>query len=310
MAFSWLFYGNAPCARYRFLSMAKGDKSRRDRRPAVPRSGGGRGKSSSKFSRGGREDGAERSFADFAQRSTRRPDVMRDVRRAASKDAGENKLSKLLRPSFGMLVVVLILAGTAFVAVAYNLRDVQARPVQNEDHWHSPYAVWDCVQGGEGGFLPAFQSDNDPSGIHSHGDGLIHVHPFYERSSGREAKLKHFMEAMGIAVTPESIVLDDGRVLTAGEECGGEPSIIVVARWEFASSVDEAPQVFTEGFGELRFLNNGEAWTIARTTEGAEIPPPPADRISFLQLVDPNALRRGDEEAGEGEEGNLEDAGE
>ncbi len=303
-----LLYGNAPCARYRFLSMARGDKSRRDQLPAVPRSGKGSGKSASRFSRGGREEGAGRNFADFAQRSTRRPDVMRDVRRAASKDAGENKLSKLMRPSFGMLVVVLILAGTAFVAVAYNLRDVQARPVQNEDHWHSPYAVWDCAQGGEGGFLPPFQSDNDPSGIHSHGDGLIHVHPFFERSSGHEAKLKHFIEAMGISVTPENITLDDGRVLVAGEDCGGEPSIIVVARWEFASSVDEAPQVFTEEFGELRFLNNGEAWTIARAPEGAEIPPPPPDRISFLELVDPNALSRGDEEAGQGEEGNLEDA--
>lgn len=222
---------------------------------------------------------------------------MRDVRRAASKDAGERRLANLLRPSFGMLVVVLILAGTAFVAVAYNLRDVQARPVQNEDHWHSPYGVWDCAEGEQGGFLPAFQSDNDPTGIHSHGDGIIHIHPFYERASGHEAKMKHFFESMGISVTPERIVLDNGRELPAGDDCGGEPSIIAIARWEFASSSDEAPEVFTEGFDDLRFLNNGEAWTIARIPQDAEIPPPPPERIAFLGQVDPNALRRADEEA-------------
>lgn len=247
---------------------------------------------------------------------------MRDVKRAASGHGGENRLLQLLRPSFGLLVVVLIIAGTAFVAVAYTQRDVKARPVQNEDHWHSPYGVWDCAAGDAGDFMPPFQSDDDPLGIHSHGDGIIHVHPFFERSSGRGAVLGHFLDSMNVSVSVGSIVLDDGTPLVSGVTCdppGGLPekcetmseeergadrdcdnvAIIQVRRWEFATSSDEAPEVFTEGFDQLRFLNNGEAWVIARAPRYADVPPPPS--IPYLEYVDPNAFSRVDEQE-EGDE--------
>ena len=38
-------------------------------------------------------------------------------------------------------------------------------------------------------------------------------------------------------------------------------------------------EVYDSDFGSIRFLENLEAFTIARIPEGAEIPPPPADRI-------------------------------
>jgi len=59
-------------------------------------------------------------------------------------------------------------------------------PLQNLDHWHSVYGVWDCTANdGAGDWVPKFGSTLDDWGIHSHGDGIIHIHPFFEESAGR-----------------------------------------------------------------------------------------------------------------------------
>lgn len=220
-------------------------------------------------------------------------DAVRNIERAARTGGGGSRWSRVLRPSFPALVVLIIVAGTALVAFAYTTRDVQARPVQNEDHWHSPYALWDCAEGEGGDFLPHFTSTDDALGIHSHDDAIIHIHPYFEAASGENATLEDFMTAMRAEISDDAITLDDGRVLGEDVTCDGEPAIIQVHRWEFASSVDEAPEVFTEDMGDIRFLNNGEAWIIARAPEGAELPPPPS--IAWLGQIDPFALRAGEE---------------
>lgn len=222
-------------------------------------------------------------------------DAVRNIERAARTGAGGrgDRLGRILRPSFPALVVLIIAAGVALVAFAYTTRDVQARPVQNDDHWHSPYALWDCAEGAEGAFLPHFTSTDDGLGIHSHDDAIIHIHPYFEAASGENATLEDFMTAMRAEITDDAITLDDGRVLGEDVTCDGEPAIIQVHRWEFASSVDEAPEVFTDNLADIRFLNNGEAWVIARAPSGAELPPP--ESIAWLGQIDPFAMRAGEE---------------
>ena len=220
-------------------------------------------------------------------------DALRNVERVARTGGGDSRLGRILRPSFPALVVLIIAAGTALVTFAYTTRDVQARPVQNDDHWHSPYGVWDCTEGEEGEYLPQFSSTDDGRGIHSHNDGLIHIHPYYEDASGENATLEDFMTAMRAQLSDDAITLDDGRVLEEGVDCGGEPAIIQVHRWEFANSVDEDADVFTENLNDVRFRNNGEAWVIARAPEGVDFPPPPS--LEWLGQVDPDALRAGEE---------------
>ncbi len=177
---------------------------------------------------------------------------------------------------FTGIVVLIVILGVGLVVFARIGRDVSARPRQNEDHWHSAYGVWDCAgNGGLGEFLPAFQSTNDPVGIHSHQDGVIHVHPWYERASSKNAKLLHFYEAMGIEVTEEAIVLDNGRRLEAGVECDGKPSIITVHRWRDINSLNRDSVVYEEDLGDIRFLQQGEAFVIARAPDGADVPTPP-----------------------------------
>ncbi|MDE0805734.1 MAG: hypothetical protein OSA99_20720, partial [Acidimicrobiales bacterium] len=68
------------------------------------------------------------------------------------------------------------------------------------------------------------------------------------------------------------------------EGIDGDP-IVQVAFWESAQAgIDgEDPVIVTEGFDDLRFAVDGQAFTIAFAPEGAEIPiPPSTTRLSSV----------------------------
>jgi len=92
------------------------------------------------------------------------------------------------------LIVVL---GLGLVVASRGSRDAVASPRVGKDHWHAVYDVYDCVSDS---FMPSFQGNLDPHGIHSHNDGLIHIHPFDGSASGAEAKLGVFLDSMGASV--------------------------------------------------------------------------------------------------------------
>ena len=91
------------------------------------------------------------------------------------------------------------------------------------DHWHAAFAIFAC-----GDFL-AVQEPNDPLGIHTHSDGLIHIHPFEEEAAGENATLGVFFDAAGVDV--DSLAEDTGcdepgnelRLIVDGEEVDGPP---------------------------------------------------------------------------------------
>ena len=58
-------------------------------------------------------------------------------------------------------------------------------PVANQDHWHAAYGVYLCDD-----FAPPITDERDPKGIHTHGDGIIHIHPFVRSSPGKNATLE------------------------------------------------------------------------------------------------------------------------
>ena len=170
-------------------------------------------------------------------------------------------------------------------------REGTAGPRAFEDHWHAAYGVYLCD-----GFLPAEPEFETAAGIHTHGDGVIHVHPFVEAAAGPNATL-------GVFLRDSAVELADGELAVGGErygdgdDCGGEPATVRVAYWEDAGDAG-APEVVTEGAGDLRFRRDGEAFTIAFAPEGADIPPPPTvDRLAGLGVADgpgPSAADPGD----------------
>ncbi len=196
--------------------------------------------------------------------------IQRAVRAAASsRGAGER------RPmGFPLTVALVMLLGVVLVVLARQSREAPAAPRVGQDHWHSAYGVYDCDR-----FLPAFTSQYDPHGIHSHQDGVIHIHPFNSSAAGEKARLGVFLESMGAFVDSEEISGPGIGVLEAGADCNGEPSVIRVARFDLADVTAGPVAEYTGDFDDIVLLSDGEAFTIARAPAGAELPPPPEERL-------------------------------
>jgi len=171
---------------------------------------------------------------------------------------------------FPALVTLIIVLGLALVVFARTSRDAQASPTL-QDHWHNAYGIWDCTSES---FLADFQSQSDPDGIHSHQDGLIHIHPFTASVTGKEAKLDVFLRNMGAELDDDTLALPGGETLTEGVECGGEPAVLQVVRFGDVLNSTEATEVRTEGLSDTRFLGDAQGIVIALAPEGADIPPP------------------------------------
>lgn len=89
------------------------------------------------------------------------------------------------------------------------------------DHWHTAYGVYACDE-----FLPFLEDPGrDPDGIHTHGDGVIHVHPFTRRSAGENAVLEVYEELMGIKFDADRIEYD-GKTFKNGDDCDGEEGVV------------------------------------------------------------------------------------
>lgn len=226
----------------------------------------------------------------------RRPssDGAKKVARAAA-TAGQRDVSFASRLGFPALVALICLLGIGVVFYAWTTRDALATPRQNLDHWHAVYGVYDCTLEGDQKYLSPFLSTDDATGIHSHGDGIIHVHPFFELSSGENAQLRHFLSEMRLDLTDDTFSLDDGRQLVEGAECadGSGPAQLSVLHWDFdfQALADEPPnEVFTSNFGDIKFDNDREVYVIAFAAEGTEFSDeagtlPPSDRFDTLNNV-------------------------
>jgi hypothetical protein len=63
-------------------------------------------------------------------------------------------------------------------------------PRINQDHWHSSFSVYICDH-----FMPNVPLFESVDGIHTHGDGVIHIHPYTPQASGNGATLGFFLKS-------------------------------------------------------------------------------------------------------------------
>lgn len=162
------------------------------------------------------------------------------------------------------LVVVLGIVGVVVSREARIDKGPTARtpPVANKDHWHAAYGVYLCSE-----FTPAIENQNDPAGIHTHADGIIHIHPFSSASGGKNATLSQFTKASGLTLTDSKIKVPGGKTFEEGKtKCGGKAGIVQV-------KVDD--KVITENVGDIR-LTERAIITIAFAPKGAKLPEPPS----------------------------------
>jgi hypothetical protein len=189
---------------------------------------------------------------------------------------------------FPIAVTVVVVLGLVLVGWARSNREATSAP-RVGDHWHSTYDIYVCDGADSGTWRSKIVNETDPNGIHTHGDGLFHIHPFNSEASGDDATLGTFFRAFGGNIDDTSITLDNGETIVEGFDCGGQPAVLKVARFD-AQDRDRDPQVITEDLAHVRFLKNLEAFTIA-FVPGDEVPPKPRpERYTFLESVDPRAL--------------------
>jgi hypothetical protein len=169
---------------------------------------------------------------------------------------------------FPLAIVAVVLLGTGLVVFSRENRDEAIPPTLN-DHWHAAYGIWNCGQ-----WEPALvDAGQDLNGIHTHDDGVIHIHPFSSASTGNRATLAKFFETTGVDASDSSIVLPTGTVLDEEAGCDGESATLKVARWP-ADDADAEAEIIEEDIDDIRFREDREVITIALAREDDDIPRP------------------------------------
>jgi hypothetical protein len=167
-------------------------------------------------------------------------------------------------------------------------------PRAHRDHFHAVYAIDIC--GTEQ--PPLDDVGSDAHGIHTHGDSLIHIHPFDETASGARATLSVFFEQTGVQLTDTSLTIRNRGTKTEGRDrCEGKDSELVVLVWLSADDADAgrpADETHTTDMGNVR-LRQGEVITIAFRAKGASVAGPSnaVDKLASVSNVGPPTSQRG-----------------
>jgi hypothetical protein len=213
--------------------------------------------------------------------------VQRAARTGGRVSAGQPR--SLLFPGILALVVVL---GVSLVVFARQERiddDLGGVP-QLKDHIHNAFSIIIC-DGSTELVVPEFESD---VGIHTHGDGVIHAHPFSQLGVGVNATVGRFFKDAKEQGNLD-LSLSDSQVTFLGDtyeegehECEGvDDPVLRMAYWENAEDLGEEPEITTGGFTDRRVTKNGAAITIFYGDPDADIPrPTSATNLAALGAAD------------------------
>ena len=218
-----------------------------------------------------------------------------------AKSSGGRKVRSQQGLVFPVALVVVLTLGLALLIYgrATSHQDLGAPTLntntQPGDHWHSAYGIYICDQ-----YLPNMSVGvtPDPGGIHTHQDGVIHIHPFQTATTGRNARLGDFFNQTGLNVTSTKIELPtdpalgdkSGKTYENGDKCpDGKKGVVKALAWSDASGT-AAPQVFVADIDRIRFTQNGEAFAFVfapSDVKTATFPKPPsASQLAELGAVD------------------------
>jgi hypothetical protein len=239
----------------------------------------------------------------------------------AARAGGNRRPGQRRAIGFPLLMGSVLVLGVSLVLFARGSREANAAPISqasdsvNFDHWHAAYGVFQCDHFIFGHAAPTdgttdtddsgtFFTDlsGDPLGIHTHGDGVIHIHPFQDSAGGRNARIGLWFQDIGMTVTDDKIIFPDGLTVwdeattTCGEGDAAKPGQIVIAKWNDAQDAadgERPSELITDHFGDIRFRNDREYYTIAFVTEDQLETIPVRDGIietlNNLGDVDPSA---------------------
>ena len=191
------------------------------------------------------------------------------------------------RPKIGFpaAIVGIVLVGSIMVVWARTTTEsASATPPTLSDHWHAAYGIYVCDS-----FLPGLTDvAPDTTGIHTHDDGVVHVHPFGSGASGDNATWAKFGEVVDLSFDGASFTTG-GTTYEDGFDCDGQPATVSIYEWP-ADDPDAEPTIYTEDLGSVHFGADRLAFTIAVVPEGTEVPRPESiPTLDNLSDVDTSA---------------------
>jgi hypothetical protein len=127
---------------------------------------------------------------------------------ARMKRPRKKQRGRLRLPPWWPVVGVVVLIGAA-VGVLFLIQGLRSGP-QVGDHIHSSLGIY--VWGEQQPDLPV-----TGGGVHSHGDGLIHIHPQHSGEESLGAALGKFFEYGGWNLTSDTLRLAEGEEYVNGD---------------------------------------------------------------------------------------------
>lgn len=191
--------------------------------------------------------------------------VARAAKTGGKASADDRKLG------FPAAVLAVMVVGVGLVVFARSERTSADVAPTLDDHWHYAYGVYTC----DAFATNLADAGPDENGIHTHEDGIIHIHPFSSAVTGNDATFGEFASMTGLTLEDDSFTLPDGTTYKDGDDCGGEKGKVVLARWP-ADDPDAEPVIFEDDFGSVKFSEDRGVITLAFLPEGAEVPRPPS----------------------------------
>ena len=182
----------------------------------------------------------------------------------------------LLFPGVLSLVVLL---GVSLVVYAREDRrndDLGGVP-QLGDHIHQAFSINVC-----GEWLPDIPEFESPVGIHTHGDGVIHIHPFSQLGAGANATLGRYLKdarddgGLDISASSSKLTYLEETYEEGEHECEGvEEPQLRLAYWPNVQDEASEPEITTGGFNDLRLTEDGAGLVFYYGDPDADIPKPP-----------------------------------
>ncbi len=138
---------------------------------------------------------------------------------AARRSAREKRKSSAYVP--WVVAGAIILAFAAMVLALARQPRPEGGP-RVGSHWHARYTIEIC-----GKALPPLPLSHGD--VHTHGDGVIHIHPATAPTSGRRANLDTFFRTTKVRLTASGIAIDGGPSYANGDTCpDGKPGMVKV----------------------------------------------------------------------------------
>lgn len=198
------------------------------------------------------------------------------VNRAASTGGGRTAGKKTPVGWYSALFVVVVLGVLGVFTASSSLNNTKAGaltqpPVKNKDHWHAAYGFNLCGQWAE----PLVDGPaGDQHGIHTHGDGLVHTHPFDSTTAGKNATFGKLMLDTGAKLTATSVDLKrQGEKFKNGDKCGKKPGELT---WYVFSGVKDKTGKKMSGDPSTWRIKDGQLITVSFNPKGYKATQPPS----------------------------------